>query len=306
MSHSELLVLVTGATGTQGGASARALLAAGLRVRILVRRPESAEAVALARAGAELARGDFEDAASLAAALDGAHAAFSVQRPDAAGSDTERRHGRALVHAARAAGVRHFVHTSVCEAGRHTSFPRWGSGYWWEKYWTDKWDVEEAVRHAGFPQWTVLRPAFLMDNFAQPKARQMFPHLRHGKIISALAPQTRLQLLAGDDVGAYACAAIKHPQRFDHRNIELAAQALTMTEVAAALSRTLGKRVEAHSVTPAEALAQGLFAGWVRSQEWTNEIGYRADIDALQADGVPLTSFERWITRHADRILIER
>ena len=96
----------------------------------------------------------------------------------------------ALVDAARKAGVRHFVHTSVCEAGRHTQFPRWESGYWWQKYWTDKWDVEERVRAAGFARWTILKPAFLMDNFASPKAAHMFPHLRQGEILTAFLPQT--------------------------------------------------------------------------------------------------------------------
>ena len=126
-----------------------------------------------------------------------AHAVFSVQLPDSAGADAERRHGFALIKAAREAGVQHFVHTSVCESGRHTSFPRWESGYWWQKYWTDKWDVEEAVRHAGFERWTVLKPAFLMDNFAQPKAKFMFPHLQQGRIVTALRPDTRMQLHRG-------------------------------------------------------------------------------------------------------------
>jgi len=68
------------------------------------------------------------------------------------------------------------------EAGKHEQFPRWQTGYWWQKYWTDKWDVEQAVRQAAFPRWTVLKPAFMMDNFAQPKSNFMFPHLRRGEM----------------------------------------------------------------------------------------------------------------------------
>src|SRR5690242_15778847 len=123
-------ILVTGATGAQGGATARELLAAGYRVRLLTRNPASPAAGALTALGAEAARGDMDDAASLAEAMRGAYGVFSVQLPDTAGTDAERRHGRALVDAARAAGVQHFVHTSVCEAGRHTGFPRWEEGYW--------------------------------------------------------------------------------------------------------------------------------------------------------------------------------
>jgi uncharacterized protein YbjT (DUF2867 family) len=305
MNTTSIIILVTGATGAQGGAAASELLTAGCAVRVLTRNPESHPARELASRGAEIVRADLDDRASLQRALLGAYAVFSVQLPDSAGTDAERRHGYALIEAAREAGVAHFVHTSVCEAGRHTSFPRWESGYWWKKYWTDKWDVEEAVRHAGFERWTVLKPAFLMDNFAQPKAKFMFPHLQQGLIITALLPGTRMQLISADDVGAFARAAIVEPERFNRRDIELAVEALTMTEVAATLSRVLGKRVEARSVSADEAVAAGLFPGWVRSQEWTNEVGYRADIAALARYGVRLTPFEEWIRRHAGEIVID-
>ncbi len=58
-------------------------------------------------------------------------------------------------------------------------------------------------------------------------------------------------------------------------------------------------------MTPKDAVTAGLFPGWVRSQEWTNEVGYRADIGALAEYGVPLTSFENWIRRHAGEIVID-
>ena len=107
------LVLVTGATGAQGGATARRLLARGRRVRFLARDPYSPAARALAASGAQAAQGDLGDAASIAAAVQGVAAVFSVQVPDVTGNDHERRHGFALVQAARAAGVSQFVHTSV-------------------------------------------------------------------------------------------------------------------------------------------------------------------------------------------------
>lgn len=305
MPDTDPLILVTGATGAQGGATAHALLAAGRRVRIFTRDPASAAAAALAAKGAEVAQGEFDDPAAVACAMQGAYGVFSVQRPDATGHDDERRHGFGLVQAAREAGVQHFVHTSVCEAGRHTAFPRWESGYWWQKYWTDKWDIEEAVRQAGFARWTVLKPAFMMDNFAHPKSKAMFPHLRQGEILTALLPTTRMQLIAADDVGAFACAAIQDPARFDRCNIDLATEALTMDEVAATLTRVLGKTVTARSVRPEAAIDAGLFPGWVRSQEWTNEAGYHADIAALARYGVALTPLAQWVERHAADIRID-
>lgn len=300
---SDAPILVTGATGAQGGATARALLAAGRRTRILARNPDSPAAAELAASGAEVVRGDFDDAASLDAAVQGAQGVFSVQRPDATGKDDERRHGFALVAAAQRAGVRHFVHTSVCEAGRHTDFPRWDSGYWYQKYWTDKWDIEEAARGAGFPQWTVLKPAFMMDNFASPKSLHMFPHLAQGEVLTALLPEIRLQLIAADDIGAFACAAFLDPARFDRQNIDLAAEALTMAQVAAVLQHATGRPVQARNAAPPELLAAGVMRGWVRTQEWINEVGYRADIGALAAYGVPLTPFAQWAARHAGEVV---
>ncbi len=303
------LIFVTGATGAQGGATARELLAAGYQVRFLTRNPDSPAAQALIAAGAQCAVGNLDDAAALPSAMHGAYGVFSVQVPDGSDTDAERRHGRALISAALAAGVTHFVHTSVCEAGKHTQFSRWESGYWWQKYWTDKWDLEEAVRGAGFRYWTILKPAFMMDNFSQPKACHMFPHLQQGKIITALLPSTRMQLIAADDVGVLARAALADPQRFHQKSLDLAVEALSMDEVAATLSRVLGKLVLAQSVTPDKAIEAGLFPGWVRSQEWTNEVGYRADIPALKralgSSGIELTTFAAWVERHANNIRID-
>lgn len=294
-------VLVTGATGSQGGEVARRLLAGGLRVAALTRDTRSAAAIALQSAGAELIQGDMNDSASLLRAASGMDVVFSVQRPDADGSDSERRHGYALIDAARAAGVSQFIHTSVCEAGRHTSFPRWESRYWYQKYWTDKWDIEERVRGAGFPHWTILKPAFLMDNFIKPKVAHMFPSLRNAELATAFAPSTRLQSIAAADVAAFTAAAIAEPQAFDGHSIDLAAEAPTMDEFARVISRVSGVSITTKFLSPAEARAAGMHAGWVRSQEWTNEAGYRADIAALARYGVPLTSFADWLsTRRAE------
>jgi uncharacterized protein YbjT (DUF2867 family) len=304
MSNSGSLILVTGATGMQGGATARSLLAHGHRVRILTRNPDNPQALALVEMGAEAVRGDMSDRESLDAAMRGASGVFSMQTLEASGGDAERAHGFALVRSAFESGVRQFVHTSVAATARHSQFPRWGTGYWWEKYWTDKWDIEEAVRNAGFASWTVLRPAFMMGNFARPKADFMFPHLRHGEIATALKADTRLDLVSADDIGSFARGAFENPAVFNRHNIDIAAQSLTIGEVAQTLSRVCGKSVTAVELTPAEAVTRGLFAGWVNTQEWLNEVGYQVDIGALKAYGVPLTSLEQWANKHRAEIVI--
>jgi uncharacterized protein YbjT (DUF2867 family) len=299
------LILVTGATGTQGGATAHALLARGLRVRIFTRNPDSKGAKALIQAGAQLAIGDMGDPNSIDAAMSGVYGVFSVPLLDTTDNDLERKHSFALIQSALKAGVRHFVHTSVASTHLHKSFPLWGTGYWWEKYWTDKWDIEEAVRNAGFEAWTVLKPTVFMANFAATKAAFLLPSLKHGKIASVWKANTPLHLISDDDIGEFACAAFQNPTKFNHKNIDLAGEILTTAQIAATLSKVLNKKVEVIELTTEEAVAQGLPLMLVRSSEWTNQVGYYADIDALKSYGIPLHSFEQWIQKHLAEIDID-
>lgn len=289
-------ILVTGATGAQGGGAARRLLAAGRSVRFLTRDAKSPAAQALLSAGAEAVTGDLGDESSLAAAVRGVGGVFSVQVP---GPD-EVRHGFALIDAALKEGVSHFVHTSVTGTQDHKNFPGWGTGRWVEGYWTAKWSIEEKARGVGFKNWTVLRPAFMMENFIPPKVNFLFPHLAQREIVSAMRPDAVLQLISAEDIGAFAAAAFLDPATFNHQTIDLAGEAPTVAEIAAALSAGTGREIRAVQVTPTEAVARGLFEGWVRTHEWINEVGYRADIAALKRYSAPLTSFAQWIDRHRD------
>lgn len=105
------LILVTGATGNQGNAVARQLLANGHKVRAMTRRPEGPAAQALGSLGAEVVQGDFDDSASLERALDGAWGVFAVQNTWEAGVEKEEEHGKRLAELAR-------------KMGGHTSFTR--------------------------------------------------------------------------------------------------------------------------------------------------------------------------------------
>ncbi|WP_233810353.1 NmrA/HSCARG family protein [Paraburkholderia sp. HP33-1] len=304
MINSSDAVLVIGATGMQGGATARHLLAAGLKVRFLTRNSDAPAARALVEMNAQALRGDLDDRKSLEKAMEGVGSVFSVLLPDVDRSDRERRQGFALINAARTAGVPQFVHTSVAQAGNHETFPGWSEKRWNRKYWTDKWDVEEAVRAAGFASWTILQPAFMMDNLAEPKAGAMFPHLREGLLLSALLPDARLDWIAADDVGAFAASALNDPQRWHGQTVPLASEKLTMSEVARRLGDVLGARISVSHVSPDEARTRGLAPGWVNAQEWINAVGYRVDIDSIAERGVQLTPMADWIDTHRKHITL--
>ena len=302
MDKSDKVILITGAAGTQGEAVAFKLLEAGFKVRALVFKSDASK---LKDAGAEIVKGNFDEPESLIKAMEGVYGVFSMQNLDFAGDDAERRHAKNLADAALKAGVKQVVHTSVAQAGNHEKFPHWGTGRWWEKYWTDKSDAMQTIINAGFEYWTVLKPAGLMDNYIQPKANYINPHLKQGEILTAFRPETKVQVVSAEDVGSFATAAFKNSKAYHQKMIDLASEALTMTEIADIISRVTRKKVKAVHVSAEEAKAKGLFPLAVSSQEWSNEVGYNVDIEALKQYQIPLTSFEDWAQKHKNEFLIE-
>jgi uncharacterized protein YbjT (DUF2867 family) len=106
-------ILVTGATGAQGGSVVRHLLERGsYAVRALTRNPDSEGARALAKQGVEVVAGDLDHADSLRAALDGCYGAFGVTN-FWEHFDGEAQQGRNLVDAVADAGIRHFVFSTL-------------------------------------------------------------------------------------------------------------------------------------------------------------------------------------------------
>jgi uncharacterized protein YbjT (DUF2867 family) len=284
---SSSFVLVTGATGKQGGAVVRALLAAGVRVHALVRDTESERAAAL---GAVLVRGDLDDVASLKAALDGARAVFSVQAPDPA---AEVRHGRNLVEAARTVNVEQFVHTSVSGAGtvdvENFDERRWGAHT--RHYYRGKAAVEDLVRTAGFPRWTILRPATFMENFVRPSV--YFAGMTSDRLLVAVDPDVRLPFVAVDDIGAAAAAAFAEPERFHGAELELAGDVLSFHEAAQTLSEVLAADI-VPPVGPEQVPAEGPMAALFQAQRHMSAHPAPARPAVAAEWGLPTTSFREW------------
>jgi uncharacterized protein YbjT (DUF2867 family) len=293
------IILVTGATSSQGGAVTAALLKRGNNVRVIVRESslESTAAKILANAGAEVVIADIEDQISLQKAVQGVYGVFSVQAMDN-GSDSERRHADMLLNVALQAGVQHIVHVSVSQLGNFKSFPGWGENRWNEKYWTDKEYAESAVKQAGFKYWTVLRPTFFMDNFILPKVNFMYPGLENGKITVVFNPDKKLQFIDVKDTGEFAAAAFNDPEKFNHQIIELAGDKITIGEIADLIGKTTGIKIDLEHLTETQAVNKGMVWPLANYQEWTNVVGYNVDIKALKNYGIPLTSFENFFVRN--------
>ncbi|SNY46814.1 NmrA/HSCARG family protein [Paractinoplanes atraurantiacus] len=282
-----MTVLVVGATGQQGGAVTRALRAADIAVRALVRDP------AKAVEGAEIAIGDLEDRDSLVKAAQGATAVFSMQMPPlkdgAFDFDGELRQAVNLIEAAREAGVPHFVHSSVSGARRLPGDERWAP---MRPYYAAKAGIEDRVKEAGFPFWTLIRPGFFMENFL-PSAAYLLPRGLEGGIVTTLRPSTRLSLVAVDDIGAAVAAAVADPARFHQTELELASDYLSLTEIAGAMG------MPAPDMTEQEALAGGMPPYAVRSNQLMNEVPQPARPEFARALGIPLTPFTKWASEKA-------
>ena len=299
-------ILVTGATGLQGGAVVDALLADGASVRALVRDPASESSRKLANRGVELVKGHFDDVASLQSAMKGVRGLFSMQNPPLPHDlDAELRTGRNLVDTALASGIDTFVHTSVARAGDQQSFVGWKDGRWFREYWNSKSGVNDMVRTAGFPHWVILKPALLMTNYLPPRARWMWPSLeKSGRIVTAVEMDTKLDMIDPADLGRFAAAAFANPDHFHGQEIDLAAEALTPVEIAEIISQATGKTVPVVHVTAEEAKAQGVPPGVVQSEEWDNVEGYKVDLDKAGSYGIKLTTFAVFARKHASEFSI--
>lgn len=299
-------ILVTGATGKQGGAVIRALLKAGRTVRALTRDPHSVAGKTLSAQGVEVVKGDFNDSASLYAALTGADGVFSMQMGSHPGDpETEVVTGRALVEAAHSAGVRVIVHTSVARAGDQKNFIGWDEARWEPLYWNNKAAVNDMVKAQGFPYWVILKPAMIMENLIPPMVDFMYPSLaERGQFETAIESDTRLDWIAAQDIGAFAAAAFADPENFHGNEIDLSAECVTMAEIATKMTEATGKQVLALTFSEDELVKRGDHALMIRGHVWDNVEGYKVDIDGVRSWGIPLTTFDEFIEQNRDKFII--
>jgi uncharacterized protein YbjT (DUF2867 family) len=279
-------VLVTGATGRQGGAVTARLLADGWRVRALTRDASGARARALAEAGAEVVVGDLDDRDSLDRAVEGEWGVFSVHAgayeggPYGHDAEHEARAAAKLGAAAKDGGAAHIVHSSLVGVGgpleRHMDMIRLKAA------------AERAIRGSGVPH-TILRPGAFMENtFDSPR------ELQNGALVSALSAGTFEPLIAVDDIAAFAAIVFADPGAHAGKTYELAGDDLTQTDKAALIGRATGREVpyvDLSTVPGAEidpTTAKMLAA--------LNEHRIEVDLAALRRIHPGLLTFEQWMS----------
>ncbi len=274
----ERTILITGATGQQGGAAYRHLGKRGFKLRALVRDPNSDKARRLIGDRQEVFPGDLDDPDSLSRALDGVYGVYSVQRTahEVAG---EIKQGLALIEAAHRQGVSRFVYSSVGSADEQTGITDFES----------KGKIEEHLRSSGL-DYTIFRPVFFMENwqtlFGAP--------IQEGRIPLPLSPTTKLQMVAVDDIGAFIGLAFEHEDKWSNRTFSLAGDELSMQGIAEALSRAATKPVQYMQV-PWDEFEKQAGHGFTVMFRWFETHGFHVDLDAVRQEYPQSTGFTRWL-----------
>jgi uncharacterized protein YbjT (DUF2867 family) len=276
-------VLVTGATGNQGGATARHLLRAGWQVRALVRNPDSVAARTLAKLGAQLVAGDLADRESLDRAAAEVHGVFSAQGlpgPDAVwAAEAEVSMGVNVAEAAAAAGARHLVYASVAGADRDPE--PW--------HWRTKALIEDHIRTLDLP-YTILRPVMFMENHA---SRTPYGITGAAALIRVIPPAAKVQMIAASDIGAFAALAFADPERYVGLSLELAGDEPTGELLAETIGRAIGRAVNRDPLPREVMEAMGIDSARLESAERFG--GWQADLPALRELHPGLLNFEGWL-----------
>jgi uncharacterized protein YbjT (DUF2867 family) len=276
--NGERIILVTGATGRQGGAVYRHLQKKGFKLRALVRDPNSDQARQLTRYGEEVFQGNLDDHDSLMRATDGVYGVFSVQPYSA----NEIEQGVAVIEAAKRQGVSHFVYSSVGAADEETDIPHFES----------KIKVEEHLLSSGLP-YTIVRPVFFMENWH----RGFGASIRNGQLQQPLNPTATLQMIAVDDIGAFAVLAFENPGKWKNRTFSLAGDELSMQQIADAFSRVTAREVKYVQVSW-DQFEKNMGRELTVMYHWFEEKGYHFNIEQVWRE-YPLThTFNRWLEAH--------
>jgi uncharacterized protein YbjT (DUF2867 family) len=273
-------IVVTGATGNQGGATARHLLADGWHIRALVRDDTAPAATALAAAGAELVRGDLDNPASLKTAVRDAYGVYSVQ----SANPNELVQGTNVADAARAADVHHLVYSSAGGAESQ-------NGFYLEHGWgpIEKWQIEQHIRSLGVPA-TILRPAGFMEDFTSP-AR----FFQNGSLNVPWHDDLIVQLIAIDDIGAFAALAFADPGHYLGLAVEITGDRLTAPQIADALGAAAGRPIP-HTQIPLETLREHAPEA-AKVFTWANERYFDTDLTPLRHAHPGLMDFTVWLSR---------
>jgi len=309
-------IAIVGATGTQGGSVARAILRdrdSQFAVRALTRKPTGDRAQALARLGAEIVYADADNLDTLKTAFTGAYGAYCMTDFWGHG-DPELEHvqGMAMAEAARCAGLQHVVWSTLEDTRRlmPLSDPRMPTlhGRYKVPHFDGKGEADEAFRRLGVPT-TFFLTSFYWENLIN------FPGMGlrkgdDGELVLAMPlGDRRLPGIAVEDIGLCALGVFNQACSAG-QTIGVAGDHPTCAQMAAALTTALGRPVRYVDVAP-EAYRTWDFPG---AAELSNMLQFKRDFEPVFCGArslersrqlnPSLQTFEQWVARHSREIAI--
>ena len=282
-------VLVAGATGAQGGATAKALLARGHAVIAMTRNPNSDAARSLETQGVMVRSGDFNDEASISRAADAADTAFVVTTPREIGTENEVVQGKTMVNALHDAGIGHIVFSSVASADQNTGIPHFDSKYQVELHLATLRD-----------SYSILAPVYFMENLISPWG---LPALRQGLLSTALPANRSLQQVAVRNIGEFAAALIDRREAVFGKRYDIAGDELTNAEAVRLVAQATGRDTAYQGFSPDVLRKQS--EDLVLMFEWFERVGYSVNIVELRQafPEVPWLTYKEWLAEQDWRIL---
>jgi len=275
-------ILVTGATGQQGGALARLLLQKKHEVYALIRstKSESPKAQNLRNQGAKLVEADLDKPDSLEQATNGIDSVFLMGTWVEVGTEGETRRGKMMVDIAKEKKIEHIVYSSVVNADKNTGIPHFESKY----------KVEQHIKNSGIP-YTIIGPTFFMDNLLS----YSLAGLQQGQVALPLSPSRILQQSAVENIAEFSALALERRNSFIGKRIDIASDEITGEQTAKVLSNELGHKIRYEQV-PMEQIRQASEDLAVMF-EWFERIGTGVDVAALhkQYPEVNWLTFKDWV-----------
>ena len=275
-------ILVTGATGQQGGALARLLLQKKHEVYALIRNtePESPKAQNLRNLGAKLIKGDLDNPDSLEQATNGIDSVFLMGTWVEVGTEGETRRGKMMVDIAKEKKIEHLVYSSVVNADKNTGIPHFESKY----------KVEQHIKNSGIP-YTIIGPTFFMDNLLSYSRAG----LQQGQLALPLSPSLILQQSALENIAEFFALVLERRNSFLGKRIDIASDELTGEQAAKILSDELRRKINYVQV-PLEQIRQAS-EDLALMFQWFERIGTAVNVASLhkQYPEVNWLTFKDWV-----------
>lgn len=311
------ILAVVGATGAQGGGLVDAILndpAGGFAARAITRNKGSEKAKALAARGAEVVEADLDDPASLEKAFAGAHGAFCVTNFwEHFSPEKEKAQARNLADAAKKAGVAHVIWSTLEDTRKWVPLSDDRMPTLMEEYkvphFDAKGEADAYFTEAGVPT-TFLLTSFYWDNLIHfgmnPK-----PDPDGALAITFPMGDAKLPGIAAGDIGACAYGIFKRGADLVGKTVGIAGEHLTGKEMAAALTKALGKEIRYNAVPPETYRAFG-FPGaedlgnmFQFKHDFPQVFGGARDPSFARSLHPKLRTFAAWAEENKSRIPLE-